>query len=441
MNTNTKRAGTLKKLCLGLSYAFSYAYICLFSETTGMNSLYITIFLTLLSLGAILWLELSMRQQQLLGKFTPSRFQKYETRFWEAILILLSISTFAGETQAMSLFFIHMVVIYMALTGTGHLLSDRSSCLMPVDMINGMFCLPLISFFSRILAIGELFHPEDEPVEVMLPDGTTVVGQKVKRKPGYQVAIIGVLIIIAGFFFAAISNLASVDSHFSDAADSIVKFFDNVSFSDSIGRFILSLPVGAFLFGLFQGCVKKDISTEKTLHDKIVSVSPRLRFMPDAVLSTVLLLFSALYVTFFVSQASYMFSAFAGVLPEAFTASEYAVSGFHELINVVLINFALLATVRIFGSHDSRLLRALSVILMVESMVFATISASKIILYMSRFGYTISRTLGLWGTSVVFAGSILAIFYLLKGRKAFAPWLWYSAGSYVIMAFITWIFA
>ena len=77
---------------------------------------------------------------------------------------------------------------------------------------------------------------------------------------------------------------------------------------------------------------------------------------------------------------------------------------------------------------------------MAESTIFSLISASKIILYMSRFGYTFSRTLGLWGTSVVFVGSILAIVYLLKKKQTFAPWMWYSAGSYVLTAFITWIF-
>ena len=77
---------------------------------------------------------------------------------------------------------------------------------------------------------------------------------------------------------------------------------------------------------------------------------------------------------------------------------------------------------------------------MAESTIFSLISASKIILYMSRFGYTFSRTLGLWGTSVVFVGSILAIVYLLKKKQTFAPWMWYSAGSYVLTSFITWFF-
>jgi hypothetical protein len=440
MNTDIKRAEILKKLCLGSSYVFSYAYVYLFTGTYRVSALFITIYLTLLSAGAIIWLEMSMRQQQLLGKNNPTKAELCETRFWEVILILLSLSTFAGELKALSLFFIHVVVIYMVLSGTGHLLFRRSSVLLPADMINGFFVIPFVNFFRRILTIGECIHPKEETVEVILPDGTTVAGKKAEKKPLNAFGIFMVLIFITGFFFAALSNLVSVDNHFSDAVSSIEHFFDNVSVADSIGRFIFSLPIGAFLFGLFQGSARKENTLERKIHDKLVSFSPRLRFMPDTVLAIVLSLFSALYITFFISQASYLFSAFAGVLPEAFTASEYAVSGFHELINVVLINFALLATVRLFGSHDRKLLRVLSVILMAESMVFATISASKIILYMSRFGYTLSRTLGLWGTTVVFAGSILAVIHLLKGKKTFAPWVWYSAGSYVVTAIITWFF-
>lgn len=440
MNTDIKRAGTLKKLCLGLSYVFSYAYIYLFTETVGLSDVSTTIYLTLLSAGTILWLEMSMRQQQLLGKYSPTRPVLCETRFWEVILILLSLSTFSGDMKPLSLFFIHVVVVYMVLSGTGHLLSERSSVLLPMDMINGFFFIPFTNFIRRILTIVECFRPEAEMVEVVLPDGSTVMGKKPEKKPLNVFGIILVLTVIAGFFFAALNNLVSVDDHFSDAVYSIEHFFDNVDIADSLGRFLLSLPVGAFLFGLFQGSARKDNHLERNIHDKLVSFSPRMRFMPDNLLSAVLSLFGVLYLTFFVSQASYMFSAFAGVLPDAFTASEYAVSGFYELINVVLINFALLATVRVFGSHDRKILRILGVILMTESMVFATISASKIILYMSRFGYTFSRTLGLWGTSVVFAGSILAIIHLLKEKKTFAPWLWYSAGSYVVTAIITWFF-
>ena len=439
MDTKTKQAETLKYLSLGLSYAFSYAYIWLFTMHSN-SPVAITVFLTCLSLGAILWLEISIRRQHLLGHFTPNRFQRKETIFWEVILVLLSVSTLSGDMKALSLFFIHVVAIYMVLSGTGHLLSERTSCLLPADLANGGIRLPFGNIFSRIPTIIGYFRGSNETVEVVLPDGTTVAGQKVKKPAGYSFGVFFVLVIIVGFFFAALNNLVSVDSHFGEAAIAFDRFLESLTFTEAFGRFIFSIPVGAFLFGLFHGSVKKDISTEKALREKLEESSPKLRFMPDRILTVVLLLFTTLYVIFFISQASYMFSAFAGVLPEEFTASEYAVSGFHELINVVLINFALLATIRVFGSHDSKILRNLSVVLMAESMLFATISASKIILYMSRFGYTFSRTLGLWGTSVVFVGSILAIIYLTKKKQTFAPWMWYSSSSYVLTAFITWCF-
>ena len=439
MDTKTKQAEILKYLSLGLSYAFSYAYIWFFTMYTN-NRIAIPVFLTCLSLGAIFWLEISIRRQYLLEHFTPSRFQRAETIFWEAILVLLSVSTLSGDMQETSLFFIHLVVIYMVLSGTGHLLSGRSSCLIAADLANGCFRLPFGNFFQRIPTIAGFFRSSHDTVEVVLPDGTTVAGQKVKKPAGNSLGVALVLIVIVGFFFAALNNLISVDSHFSEAAIAFDDFIASISFSDAFGRFLISLPVGAFLFGLFHGSVRKEISKEKALHEKLLSASSKLRFVSGRILTAVLLLFSVLYLIFFISQASYMFSAFAGVLPEAFTASEYAVSGFYELINVVLINFALLATIRVFGPNESKTLRNLSVVLMAESTIFSLISASKIILYMSRFGYTFSRTLGLWGTSVVFVGSILAIVYLLKKKQTFAPWMWYSAGSYVLTSFITWFF-
>ena len=292
--------------------------------------------------------------------------------------------------------------------------------------------------YAEVVSSASAPDPSGSTIPVSYPYPVT---NPERKKPGHILAIAGVLFLIFLFFVAAVNNLARVDGHFNDALLSIDKFFTNISVSTTLLKFFFSIPVGAFLFGLFQGCVEKDIQKEKDFREKIVSSSGKFRFMPDTLFCVVLSVFIAVYLAFYISQASCMFSAFAGVLPEEFTASEYAVSGFHELINVVLINFILLSLVRIFGSHEHKLLRSLSVALMAESMVFAAISASKIILYMSRFGYTYSRTLGLWGTSVVFVGSALAIVYLLLKKKTFAPWLWYSAGSYVVMAFITWIFA
>ena len=125
MNTNTKQAEILKFLCLGLSYVLSVAYVNMFMVNFG--PVQTTIYITVLSIAAVIWLEMTMAQQRLLGHFTPSKVQSFEVRFWEVILVLLCINTYFGQIQGLTLFFIHMVVIYMVLCGTGHFLSDRSS--------------------------------------------------------------------------------------------------------------------------------------------------------------------------------------------------------------------------------------------------------------------------------------------------------------------------
>ncbi|MBO4474187.1 MAG: DUF4173 domain-containing protein [Clostridiales bacterium] len=445
MNTNTKQAEILKFLCLGLSYVFSFAYVHMIMA--NLKPVQLTIYITCLSIVAVIWLELTMAQQRLLGRFIPSKIQVFEARFWEAILVLLCINTHFGQLRELTLFFIHMVVIYMALCGTGHLLSDRSSCLMPFDLINGMFRIPFRNYFARILSVTDSvsYHRENVSITVSLSDGGSASGEAVssrigdpsgEQRPRSVFGVIVVLCIIGLIFIMAVENLARVDSRFEHFFMSIDSFFSSVSVSLTLIKFIVSIPIGAYLFGLFQGGVRLPVAKEKEFHGKLVESSARFRFMPDVLFSVVILIFLLVYLIFFISQAEYMFSAFAGVLPEAFTASEYAVSGFHELINVVLINFVLLSLVRIFGSQENRLIRILSIILMAASMLFSTISASKIILYMSRFGYTSSRTLGLWGTAVVFAGSLLAIVHLVFRKRTFTPWLLLSAGSYVAMNFL-----
>ncbi|MBR3056740.1 MAG: DUF4173 domain-containing protein [Clostridiales bacterium] len=440
MNTNAKQAEILKFLCLGLSYAFSYGYISFF--LSNASPLAHTIFVTILAVVAVIWLELTMAQIRKLGKSSATRLQMIEVRFWEVILVLLSLNTYFGQLPGLSFFFIHMVVIYMALCGTGHLLCGRSSCLMPLDMVNGMFRIPFSNLGARIISVYE--STKDSKKEIIpvgcVPSSDAGMTSSTEKKRTPVWGVIGVLFFILLIFIAALKNLASIDNRFAYTLKWLDHFFDNMSVHEIIFKFVLSIPVGAYLFGLFQGGVRSSTEKEKKYHEKICQVSSKIRFMPDTLFAIVISMFLLVYLVFCLSQAEYMFSAFAGVLPEAFTASEYAVSGFYELINVVLINFVLLSLVRAFGSHENKLLKILNVILMADSMIFATISASKIILYMSRFGYTSSRTLALWGTVVVFAGSLLAIVNLMKKKRTFMPWLLFSASSYVLMNFLCYPF-
>jgi|GEM_PF-1469283 len=441
MDTNYKRAEALKFLCLGLSYVFSFAYVNIFFIARSTSMLGITIYITFLSLGAVLWLELTMMQQRLKGVQKTGSLQKIEPRFWEVILVLLCLNTYFGQTVILTFFLIHLVVIYMVLTGTSHLLSDRSSCLMPLDLFNGMVVMPLRNCLARLWSVTETIDHKNAAVESAVSPSTnsdteTQAPATKRFSVGKCFGILGVLLLIFLIFDIALSTLARVDARFERVLNSIDDLLSSISIPLQFFKFILSVPVGIYLFALFQGGVRTDTSVEKNFHNELVDKSKKCRIMPTVLLSIVLVVFILVYLAFYVSQAAYMFSGFAGVLPAQFTASEYAVQGFYELIEVVIINFVLLSVIRIFSAATRPIVTKLSVVLMAESMIFAAISASKIILYMSRFGYTESRTLGLWGTIVVFAGAALCIVNLLTKRRTFAPWLFFSASAYVVMNFI-----
>ncbi|MBO7424522.1 MAG: DUF4173 domain-containing protein [Clostridiales bacterium] len=438
MDTKIKTADSLKLVCLGLSYVFSFAYVYMFMLNLEQGPM--TIYFTVLSVVAIIWLELTIRQKILLGDLEKNTKRTIETRFWEVIIVCLSLNIYFGLGQEYPIYaalFLHASIVYAVLCGTGHLFRDGSSVFMPGDLINGFARIPFANFPGRIIAIVEsiMLRKKDK--------GEVENGVESKSSSNTPKVILGAGIAVVCFItlIVAFNNLANVDSNFANARSSIEKFLMNIKIDETlIATFILSIPVGMYLFGLFQGSVRMKNHFEKRVEANITRGISKAKIISKILFSIILIIFIGVYLAFFISQASYMFSGFFGILPEEFTASEYAVSGFYELIRVVVINFFLLALIRAF-SVESKLIRILTVILMAESTIFSTISASKIILYMSRFGYTEARTLGLWGTAVVFVGTILAIMNLTtKYKKVFAPWLWFSAASYVVMNFIAYNF-
>ena len=66
------------------------------------------------------------------------------------------------------------------------------------------------------------------------------------------------------------------------------------------------------------------------------------RFVPDIAVLTFGVIVSAVYLLFIGLQARYLFSAFFGILPEAYTYAQYARQGFFELCVIALLNASFL---------------------------------------------------------------------------------------------------
>ena len=433
-----KKSGILKVCLVLCSYVLAYLYVDKLNLSFYGDSIG-EIFTTLIiTFGFVVWLELVMLYQRVTGIYKPSRSVLKETRFWEVILMLLAGITHFGTQSGLEVFAMHLVVIYMVLCGTGHLLKEESSCLLPFDLVNGALRLPFGNFVMRI---------------PFLADGVGEIrnsGNKDGKKMGLSLGkIIGsIIFIVVAFvvFFQVFGLLSELDSTFNIAFTAFADFirrclrsifrFDIFILGEKLGLFILSIPVGAYLSGLFNGSARHDNDFEKNIKCQIENACPRLRIIPEVLFCVVCSIFIVMYLLFFISQSRLLFSGFLGILPEEFTASAYARDGFSQLANVLMINFAGLGAMRIFATKsvvESKYIKLGSTVLMATSMIFSVISASKIILYISRFGYTALRTESLWFTVVAFVGSMLAIVNIVTSKKTFKFWLWFSAASFIIM--------
>lgn len=142
-----------------------------------------------------------------------------------------------------------------------------------------------------------------------------------------------------------------------------------------------------------------------------------MRLLPRQTPLVALAMLCGLYLVFFLSQLGYLTAGFAGVLPEEYTAAEYARRGFFEMLQIALVNLSVLAAAAKLSRtplRRSRGLRGLGIALCASNLLFAAIAFSKLWLYISRFGLTSMRVLAGYAIAVVAIWSVLAIASLLR---------------------------
>lgn len=201
-------------------------------------------------------------------------------------------------------------------------------------------------------------------------------------------------------------------------------------------RLLLSLPIGAWLFGLIAGSAWMEKDKLRTQAAAVNGFLPKLRLVPGRVWTVCMGAFGALYLLFFAVQFRYLFGAFTRTLPEGFIVSQYAREGFFELCRVMGINFSLLYLVSRSGARPIREDKAQQIcctLLLAAGMVFAVIAFSKLGLYISCFGFTPKRLQSCWLVLVLFAGSGACLYSLWSGKKSFKAWLMFAAVTLALL--------
>ena len=406
-------ASWIERICSVLSYitAFTYTGIFLFGDSHHNVSLAITAILIVL-----------ITELVHLG-----RHRSAESWIWLGCYAAAVVSVVFGISsvwdQDQMLLFIHIFAVWWIISRGGVLLDGKSGHLLPLDALNGFIAFPFRFFFLRIRTVFSVFS--------VIKSG---ISRPVKKRNLWGIAAV---VVGAILFMEAASLLLSADSGFNDRFIILGELIDNCldwiskCFDEKfIVRFIFSIPVGCWLFGLMSGSAR--VRPEELEHERsfVAASLIKIRKVPARVWTFVIGAFSLLYLSFFFLQGSYLFGAFTGTLPEGFIVSQYAREGFFELCRVISVNFSLLWFVTrttCVGSERSSVFLVPCLVLLAESIVFAVIAFSKLFLYIRCFGFTPLRLQSTWLVCLCFAGCVLWIYQLLTGKPAFRKWMIFGA--------------
>ena len=313
--------------------------------------------------------------------------------------------------------FAHGFAVYYALCRANVLLEGRTSHLLPLDAIRGGIGFPFQNFFLRIRVIWSVLH---------------------QRSKGRGMAVLWSALAIVGAAYAFVlagSLLSEADRSFARLVESLFRW-DGFEAGPFFFKLVISLPVGAYIYGLIAGTGREEPEEIHKRGSRICEWLEKLRAVPVQVWIVLLGIFALLYAVFFCVQARYLFGAFSRTLPADFTVAEYARQGFFELCRVMVLNFALLwAALRSAGeSVKTHLgLRIAATVILAESLLLAVTAGSKLWLYIDCFGFTPLRLQSAWLIAVLSAGVIAALWSLWTNRRSVRAWAIFSGVSLALL--------
>ena len=353
------------------------------------------------------------------------RRRSWESWVWLGCLTVIAVCTALDHNAVWgvgwSIWFLHICAVWWVMSRSGCLAGGETGHLIPLDGLNGFIVFPFKHLFLRIRTVF---------------DALVCLFRRTRRRAKTETLVWTLVALIAacGLFALAVSLLMAADDNFAGIFSGLAGFFQNLKLWDEkyVFRFVLSLPVGAWLFGLIAGTGRENRVQLKAQGAALVRWLERLRKVPNRVWTVLLGAFCLLYLLFFVIQGQYLFGAFTRTLPEGFIVADYARQGFFELCRVMAVNFALLWLVARLSRtpvREDKPALVLSLLLLAESMLLAVVAFSKLMLYISCFGFTPLRFQSSWLVCVLFFGCVCAGYSLVTWKKSFRIWVMAAAIS------------
>jgi hypothetical protein len=296
--------------------------------------------------------------------------------------------------KGLDFMFLSIAAVYWICLTAGSRIDDRISAYIVGDLLNQFIILPCLNFPSCFGGIRQL-----------------VV--KNQRGKGLLYGIIGILIMLP--------ILGLVGGLLSDADAAFENLMNNIRFSISedavlyIVQAVCGLPVACYLYGLIYGnrYGRRNGCITLTSADKTTAA---LKFVPGITAVTALAALNILFAVFFLSQLSYLFSAFGNRLPELMTYADYARRGFFELSAVAAINLAVICAVQVFASKEKGKIIKLEIsVLCVFTIVLIATALSKMAMYIESYGLTQLRVYTTWFMMVLLA--LFTVIFIRQFKK------------------------
>ena len=349
-------------------------------------------------------------------ELTAIKFNKARNResiFWLITLILLSIlwcmRTFESEGafSPFLLLFLHCNAAYYVLMRMEMTAEGKTGPMVFFDFISAFIITPFSNFLLRITVFVNAFKNRSFKLN------------KKKHLPVISTVII--TLILAAFASSLLSNADAGFARLTNGILNLLPSFDfnfaDYQFNRIIIRFILSIPVGAFLMGLIGGSAIKNEPEFKK--ENIVNGLESYRHIPKFAVITVLAALSAIYIIFFIFQIQTIIPVIGSDSFTAPEASRLAVKGFYELIKILMLNFSVLGVFFFFAPEsfaefkDNRV-KFFATIFAITGICFAILDYFKLYLYVANYGFTSRRLVACWFLLVMFTAAVLMLIRLYK---------------------------
>ena len=223
---------------------------------------------------------------------------------------------------------------------------------------------------------------------------------------------------------AACATLAGADDNFARLWGHLGGWLGQLFGQDALLAnlliFALSLPVGAWLFGLAGGSARRKappVAAEQ-FYGKLAAL-PRLPQLMGVLVMAVL---CGVYTLFFAVQAAEFAATLGAPLPlTAPDAAAFAVNGFWEFCRILVLDLTVLAALHFLGAQpvtQKGLSRVLAVALCGFGAGFAMLAAAKLAVYINLYGPTVRRIWAAWVLGALLLASVLAAVRLFCGIPA-----------------------